>query len=220
MKYIQKSSPPQVLIDYRNRTGVTYEKFKRGKKRYRIVKEALVKEQGYICCYCGRRLNLDGSTHIEHLYAKGTPCYKSMQLDYETNLLACCDGGQVQRESGTINKEELFCERVKGAMILPVSPLTIECEEKFLFDSDGTVVGIGKDAEVVIEILNLNSPIIKNKRKAAIGYYKQYPVLNWHNELSRLKSMHDGKFEEFCFVLEKYIEIFHDQDLKRESGTC
>lgn len=221
MKFIQKNSPPSDLVLYSVTANASYnDLYTNHHDIYELVKLSLLEEQGYICCYCGRRLRFGPNTHIEHLYAKGTSYYQTMQLDYGSNLLACCDGGQTERKLGTCRKEDLFCEAVKDSKILPISPLTIECEEKFLFDSNGTVVGVGKDAEVVIEILNLNSPIIKNKRKAAIDYYKQYPVLNWHNELSRLKLMHDGKFEEFCFVLEKYIEVYHDQDLKRESGIC
>lgn len=212
MKYIRKDPPPRSLVEYRNRPGATYKKFTRGKIRYNETKKALCNEQGYICCYCGRRIKTDSRTQIEHFYAKGTAEYEEMQLDYETNLLACCDGGKAERHQGLIDKTKLFCEAVKGNKILPVNPLTIECENKFLFDSDGIVIGVGKDAEVTIKMLNLNSPYLVNMRKHAINYYNTYcPTFTreeWEQEMIRLDQKRDGEFEEFCFVLKSFIDTF------------
>ena len=76
-------------------------------------------------------------------------------------------------------------------------------------------IGIESDAEVTISLLNLNSVFLKNRRKAAINYYVDYPVSDWDAEYTRLsKKDSSGRFEEFCFVLQRYIEIFHGKDLK------
>lgn len=210
MKYIQKSTPPAELVAYRQRPGATYAKMRRVKRVYNAVKTSLAKEQGYICCYCGRRINGKDDTQIEHFFAKGTPAYVKLQLDYETNLLACCDGGKTDSTTGTSMDQGQYCEAVKKSNILPVNPLTIECEEKFLFAEDGEVIGVGKDAEVTIDILNLNSPVIKNLRKYAIDNYSLFPPKSWDSELQRLKRRNTSdQFEEFCFVLESYIQTFH-----------
>ena len=37
--------------------------------RRRKLREELLKEQGYICCYCMKRINLD-SSHNEHFWPK------------------------------------------------------------------------------------------------------------------------------------------------------
>lgn len=210
MKYIQKHSPPPELVAYRQAPGASYPKMTRKKGLYKKVKQALAKEQGYICCYCGRRISGGTDSQIEHFFAKGTPVYDEMQLDYETNLLACCDGGKQERAKRTIRSQDLYCESVKGSNILPVNPLTIECEDKFLFSDDGEVIGVTKDAEVTIKILNLNSPVIKNMRKYAIDNYALVPPVSWEDELHRLKSRNSrDQYEEFCFVLEAYISTFH-----------
>lgn len=206
MKFISKDSPPPKLVAYRQQSNATYCGFRKGKARYRETKEALAREQGFICCYCGKRLLCDANTHIEHLYAKGSPLYEEMQLDYETNLLACCDGGTVLRSQGAIDPSQLYCEAAKGSNVMPVSPLTIECEDKFVYSPNGEVIGCGKDAEVTIKILNLNSPLIRNQRKAAIMSLTEFAV-DYMAELHRLKTKNaDGEYEEFCFVLESYIK--------------
>ncbi len=211
MKYIQKNCEPIGLRQYKQSPNASYAGLRKKKALYHAVKYALAEEQGFICCYCGRRISGKSSdTQIEHIYAKGTPVYEEMQLDYETNLLACCDGGKQERGNGKIRKEDLFCESLKGDTILPVSPLTIECEDKFIFADNGEVLGIGKDAEVTIKILNLNSPVIKNMRKYAIDNYALCPPADWKDEIDRLKHKNAaGQYEEFCFVLQKYIEFFY-----------
>lgn len=215
MKYIHKNSEPIELRKYRQAPNATYAGLRKKRSLYRKVKWSLAQEQGFICCYCGRRISGTSSdTQIEHIYAKGTPVYEEMQLDYETNLIACCDGGKRERCNGKIRKEDLYCESLKGDIILPVNPLTIECEDKFLFSDDGEVLGISKDAEVTIKILNLNSPAIKNMRKYAIDNYSLVPPTNWKCEYDRLKKKNtNNQYTEFCFVLQKYIEVFHSDSL-------
>lgn len=217
MKYIQKNSPPPEFVSYCQCATASYAGLRGRKSLYKKVKKSLAQDQGFICCYCGRRISGEHSdTQIEHLYAKGTSVYEEMQLDYETNLLACCDGGKQERSNGTIRKEDLYCESLKGDTILPVNPLNIECENKFLFSDDGEVIGVSKDAEVTIKILNLNSPVIKNMRKYAIDNYSLFPPLDWQTELDRLKRKDaNGKYEEFCFVLQQYIETFHSSELRQ-----
>lgn len=209
MKYIKKNAPPPELIAYRKTANATYSGLKKRKSLYKKTKKSLTAEQGFICCYCGQRIKGEKDTQIEHLYAKGTPSYSEMQLDYESNLLACCDGGKSERKKGNIRKEDIYCEAAKGNIVLPVNPLSIECEEKFLFAEDGEILGVDKASEVTIKILNLNSPVIKNRRKYAIDNYLLYPPKSWEEELCRLKKKNTaGEYEEFSFALEKYIEVF------------
>ena len=71
-------------------------------------------------------------------------------------------------------------------------------------------MGVSKDAEVTIKILNLNSPVIKTMRKYAIDNYALFPVTDWTAEIERLHTKNaNGQYEEFCFVLESYINFFH-----------
>jgi len=61
-------------------------------KKFEKIKEKLIKEQGYICCYCGSRIKEGGNTRIEHLLPKSKEEYKNLTFDYG-NLLASCQGG-------------------------------------------------------------------------------------------------------------------------------
>ncbi len=219
MKFIKKNTTPVELYTYKTTTpNPNYKDLIENHSNIAdIVRLSLADEQGYICCYCGRRIDGIEHTRIEHIFPKSLPDFQSMDLDYENNLLAACDGGKQERKSDpmkTIN--DLFCDVFKDDKIIPIHPLNPICEDKFLYDENGDILGVGSDAEVTIKLLNLNSVILKNKRKAAIKYYKDYPVLDWQYEYEKLSQKDaTGKYEEFCFVLQKYIEMFHGTALKR-----
>ncbi len=51
----------------------------------------LLCEQGFVCCYCGRRIFIDHNTLLEHLAAKGVHANKNLIFNYD-NLMACCYG--------------------------------------------------------------------------------------------------------------------------------
>ena len=55
----------------------------------KTLRESLLKEQGYLCAYCMRRINDAQDTKIEHYKAR-TP---ENELQYH-NLLAVCKGGE------------------------------------------------------------------------------------------------------------------------------
>lgn len=54
------------------------------------LKQALLEDQGAICCYCGKRIKNDLNTRIEHIQPKDT--YKHLTFEF-TNLLVSCQGG-------------------------------------------------------------------------------------------------------------------------------
>lgn len=63
--------------------------FRDNKSEYDDLKRILIKDQGFICCYCGQRIRDDSHTSIEHLQPKSK--YKNSALDFD-NLLASCKG--------------------------------------------------------------------------------------------------------------------------------
>ncbi len=217
MKYIQKNTVPAELTAYKALPGASFiDLIKNHSDIADIVRLSLADEQGYICCYCGRQIDGVSHTRIEHIFPKSVPEFKPMELDYENNLLAACDGGKQERlGDSSKTAADLYCDEHKHDKIIPINPLNPICESKFLYDENGDIIGIGSDAEVTISLLNLNSVFLKNRRKAAINYYVDYPVSDWDAEYARLsKKDSSGRFEEFCFVLQRYIEIFHGKDLK------
>ncbi len=54
------------------------------------LKVQLLEDQGYICCYCGQRIEHEYHTRIEHVLPKSK--YKKLTYDYN-NLLVACRGG-------------------------------------------------------------------------------------------------------------------------------
>ena len=127
------------------------------------VKNSLIKEQGYICCYCERRLTDDGS-HIEHFNPRSNNVLNP--LDY-TNMLCSC---QNQLEQG----EPRHCGHLKGDWFdnqLLVSPLDPDCEGHFTYTADGKIQPAEKSddsARMTIEKLGLNVNKLNALRKKAI----------------------------------------------------
>ena len=215
MKYIQKNTVPAELTAYKALPGASFiDLIKNHSDIADIVRLSLADEQGYICCYCGRQIDGIEHTRIEHIYPKSLPEYQSMALDYDNNLLAACDGGkQDKRTDVTSTTNDLHCDEHKHDKVIPINPLNPVCEKKFLFSEQGDILGIGSDAEVTINLLNLNSVFLRRRRKAAINYYLTYPISDWQVEYNRLSQKDNGKYEEFCFVLQRYIEMYHGDAL-------
>lgn len=212
MKLIKKNAVPTELVTYKSTPGANYKDLITNHPDIAdVVRLSLADEQGYICCYCGRQIDGIVGTRIEHIFPKSLPDFQPMDLDYENNLLAACDGGKQDRKiDPTKTPNDLFCDVFKDNKIIPMHPLNPVCEKKFMYDTNGDIIGIGSDAEVTISLLNLNSVILKSKRRAAIKYYTDYPVSDWKSEYERvINKDSSGKFEQFCFVLQQYIEFFH-----------
>lgn len=92
MKYIVKNEEPKAFSDWkkeesRDRWGEFQNPLKSE------VRDALVEEQGYICCYCGTRVRKDHNTVIEHLKPKDKGLYPELMFEYN-NMIASCPGGQ------------------------------------------------------------------------------------------------------------------------------
>lgn len=133
MKHIMKNDEPQVFIEWKALANEdwqpTYSVLSGNIKR--AVKEALMAEQGHICCYCEQRL-ADDDSHIEHFRPQHNPAVDP--LDY-CNLLCSC---QKQIKKG----EPRHCGNLKDDWFDPdllVSPFDPSCEERFVFEGDGVI---------------------------------------------------------------------------------
>ena len=128
------------------------------------VKKSLMKEQGYICCYCERRLTGEDS-HIEHFNPQSNDT--DATLDY-TNMLCSC---QDQLEQG----EPRHCGHSKADWFdenLLISPLDPDCERCFAYTADGKIQPADKcdnaATTVTIEKLRLDIEKLNDSRKKAI----------------------------------------------------
>lgn len=127
------------------------------------VKNALMREQGYICCYCESRL-VNNDSHIEHFRPQSDPNIDD--LDFANMLCSCQDRVKKgdPRHCGNL-KEDWFDEK------LLVSPVDVGCEARFVFTGDGRISPANPadhGAEQTIKRLGLDIPKLRDMRKKAI----------------------------------------------------
>ncbi|MEG5067540.1 retron system putative HNH endonuclease [Microcoleus sp. B3-A4] len=146
----------------------------------------LLKEQGYICCYCGRRISSSHNSHIEHLKPKSksrSPSYADLVVTY-TNLLASCNGYTEEQESEyeeklkqkrhTPKPAQEFCGAKKGEWYddtLTVSPLIENCAEYFTYTAAGEILPANIDEKAAHETiirLGLNNEKLIRRRENVI----------------------------------------------------
>ena len=178
------------------------------------LRNSLIKEQGGLCCYCGKRVLPDYHSVIEHLLPKGLKQYSHLQLEYN-NLLCSCDGGESDRTGKTKVQKRVFppyCDSKKNNRVIKISPLDENCESCFLYDDEGHIYGKTAEAEETIEILGLDCSTLVNLRKAAIDAYSKVFLPSdddWEAEIAFLKMRStDGYFRPFCFAVIYYIQHY------------
>jgi uncharacterized protein (TIGR02646 family) len=165
MKHIIKQSEPIEFRKWKQQANEdwqpTYDNLSGDVKK--SVKESLMAEQGYICCYCERRLEINDS-HIEHFQPQHDPAVDA--LDYSNILCSCQD----RLKKG----DPRHCDNLKGDWFdrtLLISPLEPGCEERFHFNGDGTIRPTNAEdtaAATTIEKLGMDLPILNDLRNQAI----------------------------------------------------
>jgi uncharacterized protein (TIGR02646 family) len=165
MKHIIKQSEPIEFSEWKQQANEdwqpTYDIL--GGDVKKSVKVSLMEEQGYICCYCERRLEINDS-HIEHFQPQHDPAVDA--LDYSNILCSCQD----RLEKG----EPRHCGNLKGDWFdrtLLISPLEPSCKKRFHFNGDGTIRPTNAEdqaAATTIEKLGLDLPILNDLRNQAI----------------------------------------------------
>ena len=165
MKYIQKGTEPQEFTDWKAVANEdwqpSYDLLSGAEKR--AVKAALMTEQGFVCCYCERRLS-DADSHIEHLQPQGMAGVDS--LDFANMLCSC--------QNNLKPKEPRHCGNLKGDWYdanLLISPLDPNCETRFAFLANGEIHAArnsDKRASETISRLGLAIPKLNALRRKAI----------------------------------------------------
>ncbi|MFZ2967894.1 MAG: retron system putative HNH endonuclease [Sulfuricurvum sp.] len=164
MKHIVKGSEPQRFTDWKaSPKNNTFKKLKGNVKR--DVKNALIAEQGGICCYCEVKLEYDDS-HIEHL----NPQCQSLegQLDFANMLCSC----QQNLKKG----EPRHCGNSKGDELISITPLQSDCETKFTYTADGYIGFTDKASQETIKHLQLGIDKLNNLRENAIEPFIIDPI--------------------------------------------
>lgn len=206
MKYIEKQVAPERFTRYRKRRGTTFKDLSENHVDIKDeLRQSLLEEQGYICCYCGSKVAFENSI-IEHLKSRHN--FAELQLNYD-NMMISCDGGKSARISGRAYPSH--CDDYKGDKEIQVHPLMPDCECRFKFDEEGQIFCDPSDidAKETITLLNLDNAALKHKRKYIIDCFKYLPKdHNWSGEISKLQQVTTGTYQEFCFVAKSYIETY------------
>lgn len=207
MRYIQKGREPVSFTKWKlqeieNRQP-NWADFRKPEKP--IVNDALLKEQGYICCYCESRIS-KGNSHIEHLQPKNKSKYPDLMFEYG-NLMASCQG-----ESEYPPPKPLHCGHHKDDWYdkhLLVSPLDPTCVHYFRYSEAGEILptrDLSKTtaASTTIKKLGLNIDKLRRLRESAIEGVldDEFDELT-ETEKRKLIRFFDqpdenGQYQEFC----------------------
>lgn len=207
MKYIKKKKEPASLTRFRAEGGKDIDEYREKGK----LRQVLMKEQGFICCYCMQRIKPETS-HIEHW--KPRSLYPELQSDYK-NLLAACGGNEG-------NPQHLqHCDRRKGDREITLNPTNPKCETLIKYSSNGEIYSDDETGSRELnDVLNLNNQTLVINRKNALDFViRKLTAENqdgtWSEtmlkkEINKWESLgKDGRYEPFCriviFRLEKKL---------------
>lgn len=168
MKYIVKRVEPALFVQWKSaHPGATYKDDlcnfgdSAAMAARTALKNSLLAEQKYLCCYCECRIS-DANSHIEHFKPKDPALYPHLQLEY-SNMLASCT-------KEPMGPPDEHCGHKKGNFFSAdlVSPLEADCSSHFTYKMDGTIAGCDQRGRVTVEKLHLDSALLNNQRKTLI----------------------------------------------------
>ncbi len=223
MKFIEKQDEPIELSEWRReKPKHQHKRWKNVRKEIKdAIREALKREQGFICCYCGCRVSSDNDSHVEHLIPKHI-CHGTLQNgehDY-TNLLLSC-------QRGPKPPADARCGFAKGGWYDPnlmVSPLSSDCEKRFRFGADGRIFSTNehdKGARETIGKLRLDCSNLRAERREAINAILNDDILLHDADVRRLINRYhqrdqNRRFEAFCIaVIQVLSDYLGDQAAER-----
>jgi len=164
------------------------------------LKESLLTEQGYICCYCNAHVS-EVNSHIEHF--KPQCDYPDLDLQYQNLLVSC----SIKKQCGDA-KDNWFDSQQT------LSPLNADCEQKLRYTDDGHIypfISQDSDTHVFINKLNLDDAIlVKNRREAIEGWLGDEfivdatveDLLKITNSLNNLKN---GEYAPFGVAVQQQV---------------
>jgi len=220
MKQIIKITEPQSLIQHRANQPAFYEGLPLQTKDE--LRQNLLLEQGYICCYCLKRIpekvEKDGrisyDMKVEHYQSQyGFPL---LQLSY-TNLFGACTGNEGKP------KKLQTCDTRKGDEILTINLLTNapNCETLFKYNAEGEISSVDNDKDInrqLNEILNLNMQTLKDgRRQVYLEVQKkveaesrllktgQLKLKYFETERQKWITKNENKHKPFCMVAIYYL---------------
>ncbi len=206
MRYIRKGDEPESLANLKALANEdwkpTYKDDCRGEVKTQLH-NALLQEQGYICCYCGMSITKEDS-HIEHLKPRSR--YPELALEYK-NLLTSCRRERERREPQHcgVKKDDWYDE------LLMISPLDQNCASFFRYLASGEILPTDEPdnqetATTTIETLGLDIEKLRLMRSAAIDGallaiegLTDEEILLFAQGYDQLDT--DGRYIPFCFAI-------------------
>jgi uncharacterized protein (TIGR02646 family) len=188
------------------------------------LRESLLKEQGYICAYCMRRIPTNDpratetskteTSKIEHIKPRSSP-HRHLEMDYG-NMVICCPG--------KMNGED-HCDTKKGDSEMRFSPFDSRTQESISYSSGNGMIKSNHTEwnEDINTVLNLNHPLLQANRKQTLdgvidsltilrqkGTWKssdiEKNIAKWSNPDA------EGKRKEYCGIVLWYLK----RKLKRD----
>ncbi len=210
MKFVRKQPEPEWFSLWKNGDSPDWSPSYaalEGRTRRQLL-DALLQEQGSVCCYCGRGINADDS-HIEHF--RPQHAYRNLDVDY-SNLHASCI-------KHTVRKLPLHCGHAKGERFdegLTISPLDQACEARFSYTLNGKIFPENPDdiqARYMIELLQLENAVLRNRREDVLRRVFDSAFLQTAtvNELRTLALVYcesdaNGQLQGFGHVVARFAE--------------
>lgn len=204
MRRIIKAGEPAALQRYRRTAGEPgpgFDGMPRGVKV--ALRDALLSEQGWLCCYCMRRVDESGLRIEHHASQREHP---ERRLDYR-NLFAAC--------SGDLGGEP-HCDVSKGSTPVEVDPLTVQAEW-FGYGTDGRMATTRGDLAADLVTLGLNTRGLVSARRRALQQFlrtvagrgksgRSWSKKRLEQALARvLATRGDGRLTPFCEALAYWV---------------
>ncbi|MGF1826230.1 TIGR02646 family protein [Vibrio splendidus] len=159
MKFINKGEEPASFATWKalenEEWQPSYSELSNPEKR--DVYNALLRDQGFICCYCESEIT-NGDYHLEHLNPQSAE--EGDDLDFNNFLCSCL--------KNTSKGDPLHCGKEKADEILEVHPLQPNCQDYFTFTADGKIQGENVGAENSIRVLALDLGKLNDLRANAL----------------------------------------------------
>ena len=170
MRYIEKGEEPRSLTEYKQKKDAYFD----GYPYKDHIRERLLKEQGYLCGYCMRRLNSVKDVKIEHLLPQSKLKEDPKEALNYKKMIGVCYGNQ----NTARDKRALTCDAHRGNADLTVTPLSKTCIAQIKYRSNGEIYSDEPDIEKDLnETLNLNcnkaDAYLVTNRKEAINACKR-----------------------------------------------
>lgn len=155
MRRIIKDAAPAFWSNYcKKHSRAVYadlDKTARGKEIRSFIREYMLNEQKWVCCYCCKRIEIIDA-HNEHI--KPQTKFPNYTMDYNNLIVSCND----------INTCGIKKDSEYDAMF--VTPLEEDCEVHFRYLPNGVMEGLDERGEYTVKLLNLNSHRLVESRKA------------------------------------------------------